>query len=104
MRSFLREGTDLLFIIWYSFSSGHQGSFRCLPFSLLCGQEVVQVLDDVLKAAQPSTKLFLNAGLVVTELGIEVLAVGGCAHGSTEDGLDHETVVLAKGVAICCAE
>jgi hypothetical protein len=104
MRSFLGEGTDLLFIIWYNFSFGHQGSFRCLPLCFLCGQEVVQVLDNVLKAAQPSTKLFLNAGLVVTKLGVEILTVGGGAHGSAEDGLDHETVVLAKGVAVGCAE
>jgi hypothetical protein len=74
------------------------------PFCLLRGQEVVQVLDNVLQAAQPSTQLFLNTRLVVTELGVEVLAVGGCAHGGTEDGLDHETVVLAEGVAVCGAE
>lgn len=75
-----------------------------LTLSLLCGQEVVQVLDNVLEAVQPSTELFLNAGLVVAELGVEVLAVGSGAHGSTEDGLDHETVVLAEGVAVCCTE
>jgi hypothetical protein len=104
MRSFLEAGTDLLFIMWYSYSFGHQGSFRFSPLCFLCGQEVVQVLDNVLKAAQPSTELFLHTGLVVSELGVEVLAVGGCAHGSTEDGLDHETVVLAEGVAVGCAE
>jgi hypothetical protein len=70
------------------------------PFSLLRGQEVIQVLDNVFKAAQPCTELFLNTGLVVAELGVEVLAVWSCAHGSTEDGLDHETVVLAEGVAV----
>jgi hypothetical protein len=74
------------------------------PFCLLRGQEVVQVLDNVLQAAQPSTQLFLNTRLVVTELGVEVLAVGSCAHGGTEDGLDHETVVLAEGVAVGGAE
>lgn len=86
------------------FFFGLQGSFIILPFCLLSRQEVVQVLDNVLKAAQPSTELFLNTGLVVTELGVKVLTVGSCAHGGTEDGLNHETVVLAKGVSVCGTE
>jgi hypothetical protein len=74
------------------------------PFCLLRCKEIIQVLDNVFKTAQPSTQLFLNTGFVVTELSVEVLAVGGSTHGSTEDGLDHEAVVLAEGVAISGAE
>ena len=75
-----------------------------LILCFLCSQEVIQGLDNVFKAAQPSTKLFLNTGLVVAELGVEVFAIGSRTHGGTEDGLDHETVVLAEGVAVGCAE
>jgi hypothetical protein len=74
------------------------------PFCFLGGKEVVQVLNNALKTAQPSTKLFLNTGFVVTKLGVEVLAVGSSAHGSTEDRLNHEAVVLAEGVAVGGAE
>jgi hypothetical protein len=87
-----------------SFSFRPPGLFQQLPLCFLSCQEVVQVLDNVLQAAQPSTQLFLNTGFVVTKLGVEVLAVGSCAHGGTEDGLDHETVVLAEGVAVGGAE
>lgn len=80
------------------------GPIRRLPLGFLGGQEVVQDLDNVLEAAQPSTKLFLNTSLVVTKLGVEVLAVGSCAHGGAENGLDHEAVVLAEGVAVGRAE
>lgn len=74
------------------------------PFCFLCAKEVVQVLDNILKTAQPGIQLFLDTGFVVTELGVEVLAVRGSAHGSTEDRLNHEAVVLAEGVAIGGAE
>lgn len=96
--------TDLLFIISCSFFCRPPGLIRKLPLGLLRGQKVVQCLDNVLEAGQPSTELLLDASLVVTELGVEVLSVRGGAHGSAEDRLDEEAVVLAEGVAVCGTE
>lgn len=97
---FVEARTNLLFFGIILFFRRPPGPLRKLPLGFFRGQEVVQDLDNVFEAAQPSTKLFLNASLVVTKLGVKVLAVGSCAHGGAENGLDHEAVVLAEGVAV----
>ena len=75
-----------------------------LPLGLLGGQKVIKNLDKLLQTSQPITKLILNSSLIVTKLCVKVLAVGCSAHGGTEDGLDHETVVLGECVSVAGAE
>lgn len=77
-----------MFLSYRYFFKATRAYVRYLPLGLLAGQEVVQNLDNLLEAAQPSTELLLNAGLVVTELCVEILAVGCGAHGGAEDRLD----------------
>lgn len=75
-----------------------------LPLGLLSGQELLQNAEILLQTGQPGNQLLLHLGLVVAKLGVEVLAVGGGAHGGTEDGLDEERVVGLEGVAVGGAE
>jgi hypothetical protein len=74
------------------------------PLCLLCGQELIQHVDNLLQTTQPLIELFLDSLLIIAKFAVKVLAVRSCAHGSTEDGLDHEAVVLAECVAVGRAE
>lgn len=78
--------------------------YYLLPLGLLTGHELVKDGEVLLQTRQPLGELLLNLCLVITKLGVEVLPVGGSAHGGAEDGLDEEGVVWLKRVAVGCAE
>lgn len=59
-------------------------------------QEGLENNDIPLKRSQPRAKLLRNLCLIVTELLIEVGAVGAGLHGDTKDFFDDEAVVLLE--------
>lgn len=46
----------------------------------------------------------MDLGLVISKLGVKVLAVWGSAHGGAENGLDDEGVVRLERVAVGVTE
>ncbi len=78
--------------------------FPCLPLGLLLCQKSVQNSDELLQRSEPLLQLSLYLGVIVAQLAVEVFPVGCGAHGSAEDGLDHEGVVGLKCVAVGIAE
>lgn len=75
-----------------------------LPLRLLAGSESGQDSELLLESGQPLLKLSRDLCLVISELGVEVLAVGGGAHGGAEERLDDERVVRLERVAVGLAE
>lgn len=76
---------------------------RCslyLPLRLLTALELLEDGDVLLESHHLSVQGLVDLGLVLTKLGVEVLAVGGSRHSSREDGLDNEGVVGLEGVAV----
>lgn len=73
---------------------------RYLPLRLLAALELLQDGDVLLKSHHLGVQGRVDLGLVLTKLGVEVLAVGGSRHSSREDGLDNEGVVGLEGVAV----
>lgn len=70
----------------------------------LAVEEGLEDVDKVLESCEVLLELSVDLVLVVTELGIEVLAVRASAHGGAEDGLDEEAVVGLEGDIVGSAE
>lgn len=70
----------------------------------LAVEEGLEDVDKVLESCEVLLELRVDLVLVVTELGIEVLAVRASAHGGAEDGLDEEAVVGLEGDIVGSAE
>lgn len=77
---------------------------RRLPLGILGGHETLEDTDDLLQAHEVRPELELDLFGVITEFGVEVLAVGTGAHGGTEDGLDDKAVVGLQGGAVGSAK
>lgn len=75
-----------------------------LPLSFLAVLESLQDSDALLESCNILLRCCLDLALVITQLGVEVLSVWGCRHGSAEDRLDDEGVVRLEGVAISVTE
>lgn len=75
-----------------------------LPLILLPAQELLKYVDPLLQRRQPVAQLLVHPRLIVAQLGVEVLPVGGGRHGGGEDRLDEHAVELLKGVAVGVAE
>jgi hypothetical protein len=78
--------------------------YHHLPLRLLPRHELVQDGKVLLQALEPLLELSLHLRVVVTQLVVEILPVGGRAHGGAEDGLHDEGVVWLEGVAVGVAE
>lgn len=78
--------------------------FPSLPLSLLSSQELLQNSHDLLERGQPGVELLVHTLAVLAQLGVEVGAVRGGAHGGAENRLDDERVVGFEGVAVGGAE
>lgn len=75
-----------------------------LPLGVLAVEEALEDADNLLEGGEVDAEFGLDLVVVVAELGVEVLAVGGGAHGGGEDRLDEEAVVGLEGVAVGVAE
>lgn len=75
-----------------------------LPLSSLGILESLEDGDHLLQSSNLLRHCGVNLGLILTQLGVEILSIWGCGHSSTEDGLDKEGVVRLKGVAIGSTE
>jgi hypothetical protein len=75
-----------------------------LPLGLFPSLELLENANNLLQAREPGIELLVDARLVVAKVLVERSAVWGGAHGSGEDGLDHERVVGLEGVAVSGAE
>ena len=71
---------------------------------LLPCQKRVQDSEELLQRCEPLFQLSLDLAVIIAKLAVEVLAVRCSAHGSAEDGLDHEGVVGLECVAVGVAE
>lgn len=84
--------------------SGKASRANLLPLSRLGILESLQDGDHLLQSSDLLGQLGSNLGLILTQLLVEVLAVWGGRHGSTEDRLDNPGVVGLEGVAVGTAE
>lgn len=75
-----------------------------LPLSRLGILESLQDGDHLLQSSDLLGQLGSNLGLILAQLLVEVIAVWGGRHGSTEDRLDNPGVVGLEGVAVGTAE
>lgn len=75
-----------------------------LPLGLLALLEGLQDSHHLLQRNDLLVHLRDNLGLVITQLGVEVLAVRSRGHGSAEDGLDQEGVVRLEGTTVGLTE
>lgn len=75
-----------------------------LPLSFLAGDESLEDGHNLVQALEVDAQVRRNLGGVVTELGVEILAVWGGAHGRVEEGLDDEAVMGLQGRAVGGAE
>ena len=75
-----------------------------LPLSLLLGQELVQCSNNLLQRREVRLQLLLDLGVVLAQLGVEVLPVRCGAHGGTEERLDDEGVVGLERAGVGLAE
>lgn len=71
-----------------------------LPLRLLRRQERLQNLHPLLQRLKPTLQPLLHSRLIISQLGVEVLAVRACAHGGAEYRLDKEGVVLLQRLAV----
>lgn len=74
------------------------------PLSLLALEESLENVNNLLQGGEILLKLRFHLLLIITKLGIKVLAVGAGAHGGAENGLDNEAVVGLERGAVRAAE
>lgn len=75
-----------------------------LPFRLFCSQKCLQNGNQLLQGGKPNLQFSSNLLLIVSQLGVKILSVGGSGHGSAENRLHQEAVVGFEGAAIGVTE
>lgn len=75
-----------------------------LPLGILRIHEPFENTNDLFQTHEVAPQLELNLLRVITQLGIEVLAVRTSTHGGAEDRLDNKAVVGLQGSSIGGAE